>query len=76
MKSTYLIDYIAYDSKGNIIKAGPIKVKNCLSKLEAKCKLDTYLKKANPHIYKLTINSCIHDNLGFDSLSFFNDMFK
>lgn len=72
---TYVIDYCVYDKDGNFIKKdGQMKVKNKSCELEAKIKLEEFLKKKYFNFHRLVITKCTEDTLGqFGDL--FNDIF-
>ena len=59
--SNYLIVYTAYDKNGSVIKDGKMRVKNKLSKFEAQCSFEEYLKKKCENFNKLVIHSCQDD---------------
>ncbi len=65
MKKTFFIDYRLMDNEGFILKEGKFKVKNKISKFDAQCSFEDYLKKKHPNFGKLIINSCFEDFLGF-----------
>lgn len=55
---SYIIEYKAYNPIGVCISDQPIKVKNCMSDIHAKVKLEKYLKKKYKYFYNLEIISC------------------
>ena len=69
----YIITYKVLNDEGRIIKQGTIRVKNKLSKFDAQCSLEDYLKRKLPEFDRLIIDSCYPDYLGFDFLS--NNLF-
>jgi hypothetical protein len=71
MNKTYVISYKC--SNKNFSKDGVIKVKNCMSDLHAKSKLEDYLKGLY-NIDHLEVVSCRPDVP--DILNMFNDIFK
>lgn len=66
MKDTYLIDYEAKDSRGVLLKAGLIKVKNKDSELHAKTSLEDYLRRNLRNFDKLIVKKCVLQNDIFD----------
>lgn len=61
-KSTYVVWYHVFDKKGFLIKGnGLINCYNRLSEMDAKIKLETYLKKKYPNFGKLIVVSCDKD---------------
>lgn len=74
----YLISYTIYDNSGKVIKSSRMKVKNKLNEMDAKVKLEVYLKSKNKMMDRLVIHSCSEDNIfneifgNFDSNPFVN----
>ena len=66
---TYLIDYIVYGNGNIVIKQGVMRAKNRYSELDAKIKLEVFLKKKYPAFNRLVIASCVEDKP-------INDIFK
>ena len=67
-KETYVINYGVYLTDG-FYESGKIKVKNCMSEIHAKIKIEGYLKKKHEDFSRLVIHKCVHDILGiFDFL--------
>lgn len=50
-----------------------IKVKNCMSSVQAQVKLEEYLKKKYKNFKQLIVENCKED---FDILNMFEDIFK
>lgn len=74
MKKTYLIKYKAYVEDGSYYDK-KCKMKNCLSSLHAKSKLEDFLKRKHKDFKKLVIETCNEDpDLGV--LGDFNNIFK
>ena len=67
---TYSIDYIIH-LKGKSQESHTIKVKNSMSDLHAKIKLEDYLKRKHKDFEKLVVVSCTED-----IFSIFGDIFK
>lgn len=59
---------ITNQNGAHIKRDGEIIVKNCMSVLHAKVKLDSYIQKKNPGA-KLIIKSCTENNPFFDLFS-------
>lgn len=55
---TYVLSYKVYDKNGNLIKEGKMKVKNCLSDLHSKIKLESFMKKKFANFNKLVVTDC------------------
>ena len=66
---TFRIKYTVHFTDGSF-NVKEIKVKRCLSEMEAKVKLNKYLIKQNKNFKSLVVNSCVED-----ILSKFEDMF-
>jgi len=64
---TYLINYGIYFNDGNY-ESHTMKVKNCLSEIHSKVKLEDYLKKKHSNFQELVVFKCTHDVLGFFSM--------
>lgn len=76
MNKTYLITYSYYLNDGTKISNKKIKVKNSMSDLHAKIKLEQYLKKHSSDFGNLIVHSCVEDvNIFGDIFSSFNDIF-
>ena len=58
---TYLIKYVLIYPDKKVDKE--IKVKNCLSELQAKIKLGIYVERHYPKALRIEITSCEIDNL-------------
>jgi hypothetical protein len=71
-KSTYIVDYGVYFNKR--FETHQIKVKNCLSELQAKIKLEGYCKKKYPNFESLVVYKCLNDWLGI--MDIFTDFRK
>lgn len=69
---TFLIKYGIYFTNGKY-ESHEIKIKNCMSDLHAKIKLEEYLKKKYSNFKKLVVYSCTN-NFGFENI--FGDIFK
>lgn len=63
----FLIDYCIYFSDGNY-ESRRMKVKNCITEIHAKIKLEDYLKKKHNNFQKLVINKCVNDSSGLFSM--------
>ena len=63
MKKTYEIEYIVYLTSGK--EDHIMKVKNNESELQAKIRLEVYLKKKYPNFLRLEIKSCTEDVVSF-----------
>lgn len=76
MSKTYLIAYTCYDSGGNIIIKGKMRVKNQQSRFMAQCHFEEYLKKKYKSFGKLIITSCNEDTPMYagDFMKMFNDI--
>ena len=59
----YIITYTIYNESGKVIKSGKMKVKNKLNDLDAKVKLEIYLKSKNKMMESLIIHSCKENNI-------------
>jgi len=68
---TFIISYTIHLTSGEVINPRPMRVKNTSSMLEAKIKLNEYLKKKHSDFYRMEIQSC-HEDFGFD---LFNTLF-
>lgn len=68
---TYLIDYILH-LKGKPQESHTIKVKNSMSDLHAKVKLEDYLKRKHKDFEKLVVVSCTEDIFSIFSNAFKN----
>jgi hypothetical protein len=72
--STYIIRYNVYDINDKLIKSeGEINCKNRASEIEAKVKLEEYLKKKYPTFGRLVIISCSEDIFGIGSMGDFTN---
>jgi hypothetical protein len=65
--STFIIDYGVYLIGGHY-ESHTIKVKNCMSELHAKIKLEEYLKKKHAKLERLVDHKCINDWLGVSEI--------
>ena len=75
---TYFIKYTVYFTDGSF-NVKKIKVKRCLSEMEAKVKLERYLLKHNQSFKSMVVNRCVEDVFGMfgDGISNpFADIFK
>jgi RecB family endonuclease NucS len=70
---TYIVDYGIY-FKDNRYQSHTIKVKNCLSELQAKIRLEGYLKRKHANFDKLVVYKCTTDI--FDICGIFGKGFK
>lgn len=61
--TTYVINYGIYFNNGDY-ESHKIKVKNCMSEIHSKIKLEEYLKKKHPNFKQLVVYSCVQDFLG------------
>lgn len=77
MSKTYKIKYYFFLTDGTKVTKSPMKVKNCDSHLQAKIRLEDYLKKRNPEFGNLVVTECMVDYGGNvdDIFSTFNDIF-
>lgn len=67
-KDTYIIEYGVYFTN-NHYESHTIKVKNCMSELHSKIKLEEYLKKKHDNYKSMVVYKCTHDFLGlFDMM--------
>ena len=67
-QGTFIIDYGVYFTNGHY-ESHTMKVKNCMSEIHAKIKLEDYLKKKHTDFQKLVVYKCIDDFLGiFDMM--------
>ena len=78
---TYIIKYKIIFTDNSIIDDKEMKVKNCLSNIEAQIKLEDFLKKKYTNFKQLKVHSCNKDvndifNDIFNNTSIFNDIFK
>ena len=73
MKKNYLIKFTVKDKNGIIIKSGKIRAKNRYSEIDAKCKLEEFMKKKYINFGSLIVHNCIEDNI---MNSIFGDWFK
>lgn len=79
MKKIYIIEYTVKSKNDVILKTGKIKVKNKLSELDAKIKLEQYLQKKYSDFNQLIIHNCnIFNPLSeiFGDTNEVNDIFK
>ena len=60
---TFLIKYCIYYSDDSFHNK-EMKIKNCMSEMHAKVKLEEYLKKHNSNFQKLVVYSATEDVLG------------
>lgn len=58
----YIINYTARDRKGNVLKAGKMRVKNKANKFMAQVKFEEYLKRKHPNFGQLVVHDCREDN--------------
>ena len=63
----FLIDYCVYFTDGKF-ESHTMKVKNCMSEIHSKIKLEDYLKKKHSNFQKLVINKCVDDIFGIFSM--------
>ena len=63
----FLITYDIYFTNGKY-ESHTIKVKNCMSEIHSKVKLEDYLKKKHSNFHKLVINKCVNDIFGIFSM--------
>lgn len=64
---TYIIDYGIYFNNSHY-ESHTIKVKNCMSDLHAKIKLEEYLKNKHSNFSKLVVYKCYVDFLGMSEI--------
>lgn len=62
-EETFVIEYDIYFTNKNK-ESHTTKVKNCLSELHAKVKLEDYLKKKNNNFSSLVVHKCTKDFFG------------
>ena len=70
---TYIIDYCVYMNDG-YFESHTVKVKNTLSEIGAKIKLEEYLRKKWPAFSRLVVYKCREDVFGPNGI--FGDIFK
>lgn len=58
--TTYIISYGIYFNDGSYF-SGKMKVKNCMSELHAKIKLEDYLKRKHNNFKQLVVYKCQMD---------------
>lgn len=64
----FIIDYGVYFTNG-YYESHTMKVKNCMSEIHAKIKLEDYLKRKYPNFQQLVVYKCVNDFLGiFDMM--------
>ena len=63
----FLIDYCVYFTDGKF-ESHTMKVKNCMSEIHSKIKLEDYLKKKHSNFQKLVISKCVDDIFGIFSM--------
>jgi hypothetical protein len=63
MNKTFHISYGIYFTDGNY-ESHTMKVKNCMSEIHSKVKLEDYLKKKHSNFQKLVIFKCTNDFFG------------
>lgn len=70
MKKTFVIDYNIFYKNGSYSHPSPMRIKNCLSELHAKSRLEDFLKRNNPTFSRLVVLSCKTPPIGsmFDFL--------
>lgn len=61
IEKSELEDYTIYFTNGQCIRNKKANVKNCLNELQAKMKLNEYLKQKHPDFKELVINTCTED---------------
>jgi len=68
---TYILNYTMFfvDSPSQTHK---MKIKNCLSDLHAKVRLEDYLKRRHSNFERLQVDSCHEEN---DLFKYFGDIF-
>lgn len=64
-KKTFIINYTLKNKSGQIIKDGKMRVKNKISKFEAQCSFEEYLKKKHKDFGYLEIHQCYEDIFSF-----------
>jgi hypothetical protein len=71
---TYTIDYNMFFIDGSYSHPSPMKIRNCMSELQAKIRLEDYLMRHNRNFSRLVILSCkeplaggVFDFLGKDN---------
>ena len=67
MGKTYIIDYDVYLEGGASFLGKKTKVSNCMSELQAKVKLENWLKGKHQTFKQLVVSKCVED-LGLDGL--------
>ena len=68
---TYTIEYRVFTKDRGVYHPPKMKVKNCHTELEAKIKLENYLKPKHVGYERLEVISCVEDFMG----GAFNDIF-
>jgi hypothetical protein len=63
----FLIDYGIYFTDGKY-ESHTMKVKNCMSEIHSKVKLEDYLKKKHSNFQRLVIYKCVDDIFGIFSM--------
>lgn len=59
---TFLIDYSLFNANEIEIKTGTFKVKNCFTEIQAKVRLETYLKNRFINARRMVIHSCVEES--------------
>lgn len=62
-QETYIIEYGVYFGT-NQFETHTIKVRNCMSEIHAKIKLEGYLKNKYSNFKSMVVYNCTHDFLG------------
>jgi len=72
-KKNYILRYTAIDINRYPVKRGNMRVRNSINELDAKVRLEAYLKKKYPGVDKLIVYACKKENY-FTSI--FGDIFR
>jgi len=67
MNKTFLIDYGVYFTNGTY-ESHTMKIKNCMSEIHSKVKLEDFLKKKYSNFKSVVIYKCTNDILGLFSM--------
>jgi hypothetical protein len=62
MKKNYVIEYLAYNSQGTLIKSGKIRAKNKDNNFVAKAGLEDHFKRSLDSFSRLEVKSCKVEN--------------
>lgn len=66
---TFLVKYEIQFKDGSGLLGKEMKIKNCLSGVQAQVRLEEYLKKKYPNFKALIVNKCTEDFMGvFDNM--------